>query len=101
MLELNWDIDGANKKFVIGSVNMSKEKTQETRQMWITTLGELKELTEQRARPLMWQLLTKHEHLNTVPVPHRIEDEYGAPAVVVWLGPRVKKRDGRRQAESA
>ncbi len=63
MLELNWDIYDARNKFVIGSVNMSKEKTKETRQMWITTLEELKELMEHQARLLIWQPLTKHEHV--------------------------------------
>ena len=94
MLELNWDIYDANKKLVIGSVNMSKEKTEETRQMWITTLGELKELMEHRARLLIWQPRTKHGHLKTVNLPHRTDDEYGAPPVVVWLGPKFKEKPG-------
>ena len=46
---------------------------------------------EQRAKLLIWQPLTKQEHLKTVPLPDRIEDEYGAPPVVVWLGPLSQK----------
>ena len=92
MLKLNGDIYDANKKFVIGSVNMPKEKTEETIQMWITTLGELMELMERWARILIWQPLIKHEHLKTVPLPPRIDEEYGAPPVVVWLGPKLKEK---------
>ena len=44
---------------------------------------------EHRAKLLIWQPLTKHEHLNTVALPHRIDDEYGAPPVVVCLMCRV------------
>ena len=91
MLELNWDIYDSSKKFVLDSVSMSHAKTEETRQMWMTTLGELRELMEQQAMLLILQPLAKHEHLKTVPAPHDIEDEYGAPAVVVWLGPLVTK----------
>ena len=74
-------------KFVLGSVSISKVKTEETRQMWMTTVGELRELMEHRAKLLIWHALIKHENLKTVPLPHRIEDEYGAPPVVVWLEP--------------
>jgi hypothetical protein len=70
--------------------------------MWTTTLGELRQLMEHRAQLLIGQPLTKHEHLNTVPLPHRIEDEYGAPPVVVWLEPLpLEKREGGRQAKWA
>ena len=99
MLELNWDIYDASKKLVIGSVNMSNEKTEETIQMWITTLGELRGLMEHRARLLIWQPLTKHEHLNSVPLPHGIDDKYGAPPVVVWLGPKLKEKAGGKPSE--
>ena len=40
-LELNWDIDDASKKLILGSVITSKAKTEETRQMWTANLGEL------------------------------------------------------------
>ena len=86
-----------NKKFVIGSVNMSHVKTEETRQMWTTTLGELRVLMEQRAKLFIWQPLTNHEHFK-VPVPDGIDDEYGCPPVVVWLGP-LQQKEGKRQAE--
>ena len=39
MLELNWDIYDSSKALVLGLVSMSKVKTEETRQMWMTTLG--------------------------------------------------------------
>ena len=81
---------------------MSHVKTEETRQMWMTTLGEVRELVEQRAKLLIWQPLTKYEHLTSVCLPPRIEDEYGAPPVVVWFWAIVgPQREGRRQAESA
>ena len=72
---------------------MPHVNTQETRQMWTTTFGELREFMEQRAQLLIWQPLTKHEHLKTVRLPHSIEDEYGAPPVVVWLGPLVVQKE--------
>ena len=59
--------------------------------MWITTFGELRELMAQRAKLCKWQPLTKQEHLKTAPLPHRIEAEYSAPPVVVWLGPLSQK----------
>ena len=98
MLELNGDINDASKKLFVGSVSTSKVKTQETTQMWTTALGEFRELMEHRAQLLNWQPLTKHEHLKHVRLPYRIEDEYGLPPVVVWLGP-VTKGEGRRQDE--
>ena len=55
MLELNWDIYDSNKLLVLGSVSMSNVKTEGTRQMWMTTLGEVKELMEQRAKLLFWK----------------------------------------------
>ena len=70
---------------------MSHVKTEETRQMWTTTLGELREFMEQRAQLLIWQPLAEHEHLKTVRLPPSIEDEYGAPPVVVWFGPLQQK----------
>ena len=72
---------------------MSHVKTEETRQMWMTTLGEVSELMEQRAKLLIWQPLTKYEHLKTVRLPPCIEDEYGAPPVVVWLGPLLVQQE--------
>ena len=53
---------------------------------------------EQRAKLLIWQPLTKQEHLKTVPLPDRMEDEYGAPPVVVWLEPLPPEK--RRPAAS-
>ena len=58
MLELNCDIDDASKKLVVGSVSASQVKTQETTQMWTTTLGELREFMEHRAQLLIGQPLT-------------------------------------------
>ena len=84
MLALNCDIYDAGKKLVVGSVSTSKVKTQETTQMWATTLGEFRELLEHPAQLLIWLPLTKHQHLKTERLPHRIEDEYGSPPVVVW-----------------
>ena len=86
MLELNGDIYDASKKLVVGSVSTSKVKTQETTQLWATTLEELRELMEHRAQLLIGQPLTKHEHLQTVRLLFAFEDEYGAPPVVVWRG---------------
>ena len=98
MLELNCDISDASKKLVVGTVSTSKVKTQETTQMWATTLGEFRGLMEHRAQLLNWQPLAKHEHLKHVRLPYRIADEYGLPPVVVWLGP-ITKGEGRRQDE--
>ena len=47
---------------------------------------------EHRAQLLIWQPLTKREHLKTVRLPRRIEDEYGAPPVMVWLGPWLQNK---------
>ena len=86
MLKLNWAIYGSSKKFIVRSVSMSKEKSEETTQMWMTTLQELRELMDTRAWMLKLQPLSKHEHLN-VCVPDHIEDRDGAPPVVIWLRP--------------
>ena len=68
--------------------------------MWMTTLGEFRKLMEHRAQLLIRQPLTKHEHSKTVPLPHRVEDEYHAPPVVVWLGPWLpKERAGGKTSE--
>ena len=78
---------------------MSHVKTDETRQMWTRTLVELRELMEQRAQLFIWQLLAKQELLK-VPLPDRIDDEYGAPPVVVWLGPlQQKEKAGGKPSE--
>ena len=52
MLELNGDIYDASKKLVVGSVSTSKVKTEETAQMWTTTLDELRELMQHPAQLL-------------------------------------------------
>ena len=83
MLELNWDIYDSSKKFVLGSVSMSHVKTEEARHMWTRTMGELSEFMARRPKLLIWQPLTKQEHLKTVPLPDRMNDEYGMPPVVV------------------
>ena len=67
--------------------------------MWTTTLSELRALMEHRAQLLIWQPLTKHEHLETVTLPYHIDDEYGAPPVVVWLGPKLKEKAGGKPSE--
>ena len=48
---------------------------------------------EHRGQLLIGQPLAKHEHLNTVPLPPCNEFQYGAPPVVVWLGPWLPKEN--------
>ena len=72
--------------------------------MWNTTLKELSEFMEQRAKLLVWQPLAKREHLKNVPLQDRIRDEYGAPlVVVVWLGqmPVQKRRPAASRVSNA
>ena len=74
--------------------------------MWITTLDDLKELMQHRAQLLIGQPLTKHEHLKIVRWLSAVEDEYGAPPVVVWFGQwspkekaRGKEKDGCKSSQ--
>ena len=98
MLELNCDIYDTSKKLVVGSASTAKVKTEETIQMWTTTLDDLRGLTQHRARLLIGQPLTKHEHLKTARLPPAVEDEYGVPPVVVWLGPPKEEAGGKEKA---
>ena len=66
--------------------------------MWRTTLEDLRELMQHRAQLLIGQPLTKREHLKTAPLPPAIEDEYGAPPVVVWFGPPTEEAGGKEKA---
>ena len=99
MLELNVDIYDSSKKFVLGSVFMSHVKTEESRQTWLATVGDLKHLMEYRAQLLKGNTITKDMLLTSGSLPDRIKDAYGSLPVVVWLGTLDKEKAGGKQRQ--
>ena len=97
MLEMNWDIFDASKKLVMGSVSTSKTKTTENRHTWETVIWDIKDMMAYRAQLLVGQPLTADQRLR-FELPRGLEDEEGAPPVVMWLAPwNSKERGGGQQ----
>jgi hypothetical protein len=92
MLELNSDILDASKKVVLGSLSAGKQ-TQETRIMWVEVCKDLARIMDLRSQVLQGRPISKHPELvNKAPLPPGLQDDWGAPPVVMWCAPLYAKQ---------
>jgi hypothetical protein len=95
MLELNSDILDASKKVVLGSLTAGRQTapTEESRVQWLEVLRDLGRFMELRSKVLAWRPISKNpQKVKKAPLPPGLQDDWGAPPVVMWCAPLNAKQ---------
>jgi hypothetical protein len=92
MLELNSDILDASKKVVLGSLTAGRQ-TEESRVQWREVLRDLGRFMVLRSKVLAWRPISKNpQKVKKAPLPPGLQDDWGAPPVVMWCAPLNAKQ---------